>query len=158
MALCERTTTEKEEAEMLNNNKHNRALKVAGAIAIATAGYHAKTGDGILRAIEMSEDDMAFVTGTYQLGTMGWIAGGALLIGAAKITDPAARNLIVRVTAVLFGIPAFGTLALTGGEISPGGAALATVVALALYGRKIDPAPDQPGLQHDGVALAGGYR
>lgn len=114
----------------------NRALQFAGTLAIATACYHAKTGDDILREIAMSDDDMAFVTGTYQLGTMGWIAGGALLIGAARLVAQQARNLIVIVTAVLFGIPAFGTLALTGGEISGGGVALAAVVALALFGRK----------------------
>lgn len=114
----------------------DRALQFAGALAIATACYHAKTGDDILREIAMSDDDMAFVTGTYQLGTMGWIAGGALLIGAARLADQQARNLIVIVTAILFGLPAFGTLVLTGGEISGGGVALAVVVVLALFGRK----------------------
>lgn len=128
----------------------NRALQAAGAIAIATAGYHAKAGDSLLRKIAMNEDDMAFVTGTYQLGTMGWIAGGVLLIGAARLATQDARNLIVAVAAVLFGIPAFGTLALTGGEISGGGLALAVVVALAVYGRKL---PELPILQVAGTPL-----
>lgn len=129
------------------NTRKNRALQAAGLIAIATAGYHGWAGDAIVRDIAMSEDDMAFVTGTYQIGTMGWVAGGALLIGAARLRAQDARNLIVVVTAVLFGIPAFGTLALTGGEISIGGVALAVVVGLALYGRR-QPASEpveQPG-------------
>lgn len=121
----------------------NRALRLAGGIAIATAGYHAYAGDKLLRAMDLSASDMDFVTSTYQLGTMGWIAGGALLIGAARLESPEARKLIVTVTSVLFGIPAFGTLVLTGGEISGGGVALAAVVALALFGRR-PPQPTSP--------------
>lgn len=115
----------------------NTALRIAGAVAVGTAGYHAISGNAILRDLPLAADDMDFVTGTYQLGTMGWLAGAALLIGAARLQDQPARNLIVGVTAVLFGIPAFGTLALTGGEVTLGGALLSTVVGLALWGRRL---------------------
>lgn len=137
------------------NHKRNRALQAAGCIAFATAAYHGWSGDNILRAIELSDDDMAFVTGTYQLGTMGWVAGGALLLGAAKVTDRYARRLITRVTGVLFAVPAFGTLVLTGGEISAGGVALAAVVALTVYGRKLvaDEQPPIPAVSP--LAMAG---
>lgn len=129
-----------ERETIMNLSARNTALRLAGLVAIGTAGYHGWAGDKILRELEISAADMEFVTGTYQLGTMGWIAGGVLLIGAAGVTDDRARNLIVGVTTVLFGIPAFGTLALTGGEISGGGLALTAVVALALWGRK-QPSP-----------------
>ena len=132
----------------------NLALRLAGTTALATAAYHGISGDNILRGIEMAEDDLAFVTGTYQLGTMGWVAGGVLLIGASKMDSAQARNWIVGVLAVLYGIPAFGTLALTGGEISLGGVLLATVVALALYGRPIDPDGDAPADDVDLVLAA----
>lgn len=118
--------------------KPNTALRLAGATAVATAVYHGIEGDSILRAIPMSDGDMSFVTGTYQLGTVGWIAGGGLLIGAARLTDQSARNLIVGATAALFGLPALGTLALTGGRPTLGGAALAACVGLALLGRSSD--------------------
>ena len=120
----------------------NLALRLAGTTALATAAYHGISGDSILRGIAMTEDDLAFVTGTYQLGTMGWMAGGALLIGASRMDSAQARNWIVGVLVVLYGIPAFGTLALTGGEISLGGVLLASVVGLALYGRRIESSDD----------------
>lgn len=119
------------------NKARNRALQLAGAIAIGTAGYHGIKGNSILRAMELPPDDMDFVTGTYQLGTMGWFAGGVLLLGASRMDSPQARNWIVGVTTVLFGIPAFGTLALTGGEVSLGGALLGAVVSLGLWGRAL---------------------
>lgn len=132
---------------MKNNQQTDRqwapqdwALRLAGIVAIGTAGYHAISGSAILRDLPLNADDMSFVTGTYQLGTMGWLAGAALLIGAARLTDQKARNLIVAVTGVLFGMPAFGTLALTGGQISIGGSLLSLVVALAVSGRRVAPA------------------
>lgn len=123
------------EASMLNSDL---ALKLSGATAIATAVFHAVSGDNTIRDIAMSDDDMSFVTGTYQLGTMGWIAGGVLLIGASRMESQQARNWIVGVTTALYGFPAFGTLLLTGGKPNIGGALLATAVILANVGRKRD--------------------
>jgi len=117
------------------NKARNRALQLAGVIALGTAGYHGISGNRILRAMELPADDMDFVTGTFQLGTMGWVAGAVLLLGASRLDSTQSRNLIVGVTTVLFGIPAFGTLALTGGEVTLGGALLAAVVVLGLCGR-----------------------
>lgn len=119
-----------------NNRWKNVSLRTAGGLAMATAAYHGVVGDGMIREIAMAPKDMEFVAGTYQLGSMGWVAGGVLLIGAASLKEAAGRNLIVAVTAILFGFPALGTLVLTGGKISGGGLALALVVALALYGRR----------------------
>lgn len=118
--------------------EHNSALRLGGLTAIATACYHAFEGDRIIKGIEMTQENMDFVSGTFQLGTMGWIAGGALLIGAATLTDQKARNVITGIVAALLGFPALGTLVLTGGEINLGGTMLATAVALALFGRKLD--------------------
>ncbi len=121
-------------------NLQKQALRMAGATAIATAGYHAFEGDRTLRAIKMSEDDMSYVTSTFQLGTMGWLAGGVLLIGAASMADQKARNWIVGVTAALYGLPAVGTFTLTGGRPSIGGTLLAIATGLALFGRKVSNA------------------
>lgn len=135
--------------------KRNTSLRLGGVAAMATAGYHAYEGDRIIKGIEMSQDNMDFVSGTFQLGTMGWIAAGALLIGAATLADQKARNLIVVVVSVLLGFPALGTLMLTGGEISIGGAALATAVAFALYGRKQDRPDASSGTPQDDMIELG---
>ena len=129
--------------------KRNTALRLGGLTAIATACYHALEGDRIIKGIEMSQENMDFVSGTFQLGTMGWIAGGALLIGGATLDDQKARNVITGVVAALLGFPALGTLVLTGGEINLGGSMLATAVAFALFGRKLDPATtsDAPAIE-----------
>ena len=131
-----------------------RALQLAGAIALGTAGYHGISGDRILRAMELRADDMEFVTGTFQIGTMGWVAGGVLLLGAARMDSAQARNWIVGVTTVLFGIPAFGTLALTGGQVSLGGVLLAAVVALGLWGRALPATVEAAPSHASSLALA----
>lgn len=116
------------------------ALRSAGILAILTALYHAISGDAILRELEISPtNQMDFVRSTHQLGSMGWLAGGVLLIVAASLDSQQARNWIIGVFAVVYGLPAFGTLALSGGEISIGGVALALVVVLALVGRRGGP-------------------
>lgn len=121
---------------MESNVRRNRALQLAGALAIATACYHGIVGDNMLLAIPMSEADESFVRGTWQLGTMGWLMGGILLIGAARLVSQPARNLIVATMALQFIGPAFGSLAVAGG-VNIGGIGLASVVALALYGRRL---------------------
>lgn len=116
----------------------NWLLRLAGLIAIGTAAYHAIEGSNILKNLPLNDHDMQFVTGTYQLGTMGWLAGAALLIGAASLKDKVARNLIVSVLCVLYGIPAFGTFALTGGEITPGAVLLFLIIIFAVSGYRYD--------------------
>lgn len=140
--------------QLFLNKARNRALQVSGALALGTAAYHGISGDRVLRAMEISAEDMEFVTGTFQLGTMGWVAGGVLLLGAARMDSAQARNWIIGVTTVLFGIPAVGTLALTGGEISLGGALLGAVVALGLWGRALPAVVDVEPAQEPTLALA----
>lgn len=118
----------------------NIFLMISGALAILTAIYHAITGDSILQTLQITPAEQAeFVRSTYQLGSMGWMAGGVLLIAAATFDSQKARNWIVGVFVVIYGFPAFGTLALTGGQLSIGGVALALVVIFALLGRKKSP-------------------
>ncbi len=124
--------------------KRNTALRLAGITAIGTAGYHAVMGRRIIDTIEMSADDLAFVGATYQIGTMGWLAGGVLLMGASRMADQQARNWIVGVMTALYGLPAMGTLLLSGGKPNVGGVALALAVALAQYGRPRDLDPTPP--------------
>ena len=123
---------------------HKLALRAAGLVAIGTAIYHGVSGDGMLQAMEMSSADFDFVRSTYHLGTMGWMAGGALLFAAASMASQQARNWIVGVYCVMYGFPALGTFALTGGKPSLGGVLLATVVILALLGRKLNSAENLP--------------
>ena len=68
-----------------------------------------------------------------------------LLFGAARMDSAQARDWIAGVAAALYGLPALGTLTLTGGEISIGGVGLGVAALLALYGRRLEtlasPAP-----------------
>lgn len=115
----------------------NLALRISGILAICTALFHAIDGDTILRALEINPpEQMSFVRATHQIGTMGWIAGGVLLLAAASFTSQRARNWIVGVLAVLYGFPAVGNFALNSGRPSVGWIALAAVVVLALIGRQ----------------------
>lgn len=124
--------------------RRNMMLRVAGLIGVGVALYHGVAGGSIVRAIPMAAADLAFVAATYQIGTMGWLAMGVLLFGAAGFDAPKARSWVVWTAAVLYGLPAFGTFALTGGEPSVGGICLAICVALALYGRRPDTLPLEP--------------
>lgn len=118
----------------------NSALRISGVVAILTSIYHAVEGDSILRGLEIAPaEQFDFVWSTYQIGAMGWLAGGVLLLGAAGMQSQQARNWIVGVFAVLYGFPAFGAIALNGGNPGIGGTALAIVVILALVGRKVSP-------------------
>lgn len=117
-----------------NMNK-NILLRSAGILAIITAMFHAISGDSILRALELPEFELTFVRATYQLGSMGWLAGGVLLIAAASMTSQFAKNWIIAVLAFVYGLPAIGNFALNGGKPSFGWIALSVVVVLALLGR-----------------------
>lgn len=118
----------------------NLALRISGIVALCTAFYHAYGGETIIRSLEINpSEQIGFVRATYHIGTMGWIAGGVLLLAAASLTSQQARNWIVGVLTVMYGLPAFGTLALSGGRPNIGGIALAVVVVLALVGRRISP-------------------
>lgn len=114
------------------------ALRLAGLVGIGTALYHGIEGALIVDAIDMSAHDKQFVSATYQLGTMGWLAIAVMLIGAAGFDSLKARSWVVWTAVALYGMPAFGTLVLTGGEPNVGGICLGLSVALALYGRSPD--------------------
>ena len=62
---------------------HNNFLRLAGLCAIGIALYHGFVGDAAITALEVSPaEQVGFLRSTYQLGTMGWIAGGILLIAS----------------------------------------------------------------------------
>ena len=119
----------------------NLLLRLSGIIAIGTAIYHGVSADNILTSITaLSADQLGTIRALVQLGTMGWVFGGILLIGAASLLSHRARNWIVGVLGVMYGFPALGTLTLSGGEINLGGTLLALVVVFALLGRKLQSA------------------
>ncbi|MEM7735267.1 MAG: hypothetical protein AAF267_05695 [Deinococcota bacterium] len=117
----------------------NVALYLAGSLAIFTAIYHGIVGDRMLQLLEITPEELAFVRATYQLGSVGWLAGGVLLIAAGRLQSAAARNWIVGVFAVVYGFPAVGNFVLVGGRPSFGWLALASIVVLALVGRPMSP-------------------
>jgi len=120
----------------------NTALRLAGLLALLTALYHGYEGDRILGTLVIEPAEQAdFVWSTYQIGTMGWLAGGVLLLAAAGFRSQQARSWIVFTFGVLFGFPALGAVVLGGGNPGLGGAALLCVTVLALYGRRA-PSPE----------------
>lgn len=116
----------------------NAALRLAGLVGIGTALYHGIEGASIVGAIDMSAHELEFVSATYQLGTMGWLAMAVMLIGAGGFESLKARSWVVWTAVGLYGMPALGTLVLTGGKPNVGGICLGLCVALALYGRRPD--------------------
>lgn len=115
--------------------KHNLALRLSGLLAMGTALYHGIEANALINAMDLSAADLSVVGAFTQIGTMGWMAGGVLLIAAASMQSQKARNWIVGVFAAVYGLPAFGTIVLTGGQPSLGGILLAIVVVLAVFGR-----------------------
>ncbi|MEM6646747.1 MAG: hypothetical protein AAF730_10875 [Bacteroidota bacterium] len=122
----------------------NTALRLAGGLALLTALYHGYEGDRILGTLVIDPAEQTdFVWSTYQIGTMGWLAGGVLLLAAAGFRSQQARSWVVFTYAVLFGFPAVGAVVLGGGNPGLGGGALLCVTLLALYGRHA-PSPGAP--------------
>lgn len=121
----------------------NWILRVAGLMAMITALFHAYEGDAILRDLIVTPvEQLSFVRATHQLGAMGWMAGGILLIGFGSVRDQRARNWLVGVLAILYGFPAVGNFVLNGGRPSFGWIALSLTVILAIWGRRVSAPPD----------------
>lgn len=116
----------------------NGLLRLSGIAAMITAGVHSIEGDTLLRTLTVTpEEQLAFVRATHQLGAMGWLAGGVLLVAAGSMASQQARNWIVGVMTVMYGFPAVGNLVLSGGRPAFGWLALALVVVLAACGRQV---------------------
>ncbi len=122
---------------------NNMALRLAGISAIAIAIYHGLVGDAAITGMPLNAADMSFVRSTYQLGSMGWVTGGILLIVAASLMSQTARNWIVGVYAVVYGFPAVGAFMMTGGRPDISWIGLGLIVALALVGRKLSAGDGQ---------------
>lgn len=116
----------------------NWALRLSGVFAIVIAGKHAFEGDGLLRNMGLQPEDLMLVTAFLQIGSVGWLVGGVLLIAAASWTSQTARNWVVGVYGIMFGVFAVGNFVLSAGKPSFGWIALALLVILALVGRRMD--------------------
>ena len=120
---------------------HNYLLKAAGAVAIGIALYHGFVGDAAITALEVNPaEQIEFLRSTFQLGTMGWIAGGVLLMAAGGFASQQARNWIVGVFGFIYGFPAVGAFLMTGGRFDISWVGLGLAVVLAIAGRKIPKA------------------
>ncbi|MEM7029592.1 MAG: hypothetical protein AAF629_08505 [Chloroflexota bacterium] len=116
----------------------NTILRVAGAFAVLLAIFHGLQGDAMLTALKIDPpEQMAFIRATYQIGSLGWLAGGILFFVAASMKNQIARNWIVGVFAVVYGIPAASIFLVDIGVDVVGGIMLGVIVVLALIGRNV---------------------
>lgn len=116
----------------------NWILRLSGLGAIIVAGRHSYAGHGLLQKMALPEADMMLVNAFLQIGSVGWLVGGILLIAAASWTSQTARNWVVGVYGLMFGVFAVGNLVLNSGKPSFGWIALSLIVIFALIGRKAD--------------------
>jgi len=116
----------------------NWILRLSGLCAIFVAGNHSFVGDALLRKMTLPEEELMLVRAFHQIGAIGWVVGGILLIAAASWKSQTARNWIVAVYGIMFGFFAVGNFGMSGGQPSFGWISLALVVILAVFGRRAD--------------------
>lgn len=116
----------------------NWILRLSGLFAIFVAGNHSFVGDALLRKLTLPEEELMLVRAFHQIGAIGWLVGGILLIAAASWKSQTARNWIVAVYGIMFAFFAVGNFAMSGGKTSFGWISLALVVILAVIGRRAD--------------------
>lgn len=114
----------------------NLALQAAGILAIGIALYHGIYGDKIMRALTITPSDQApLMRGSFHIGTMGWLAGGILLLVASTLEPGIGRSAIVLVYAFVYGFPGVANAIINGGRPNIGWIGLLLIMILALLGR-----------------------
>jgi len=116
----------------------NWILRLSGLCAIGIAANHSFKGDRLIKEMGLPEKELMLANAFLQIGSVGWLVGGILLIAAARWTCQIARNWIVAVYGIMFGVFAVGNFVLNGGKPSFGWVMLTLIVILALVGRRID--------------------
>jgi hypothetical protein len=110
-------------------------LQCSGLAAIAVALIHGTLGETKVFARATIEPPRLrnLLRLCFQIGTIGWICGGVLLIAAPSLESAPARHWIVITTAVMFGIGMIGNAWIFHGRHF-GWMALGAVVAMAVAG------------------------
>lgn len=110
-------------------------LQGAGVIAILVSIAHGVIGETKVFARGIVEPPRlrTLLRLVWQAGTVAWIAGGVLLVGAPWMGSDAARHWIIATSAAVFGFAAVAN-ALATGTVHLGWIGMSAVVALAVAG------------------------
>jgi hypothetical protein len=110
-------------------------LQCSGLAAIAAAIVHGVLGETRVFARATIEPPRLrnLIRLCWQVGTVGWICGGVLLIAVPSMASEPARHWIVATVAVMYGFGIIGNAWIFRGR-NFGWMALSAVVALAVAG------------------------
>ena len=110
-------------------------LQCAGLAAIAVALIHGTLGETRVFARATIEPPRLrnLIRICWQIGTVGWICGGVLLIAVPSMASPSARHWIVITVSLMYGFGVIGNAWVFRGRHF-GWIALCTVIALAIVG------------------------
>ena len=109
-------------------------LQIAGGLAIFAALGHSYFGDQTLRAQPFEPPHIKkFIRCCYQFGSLGWLAGGILLLLAPSVMTSDARFWLICVLVPVYGFGGVVNAWFTRGRHF-GWVILAAVVLLALFG------------------------
>jgi hypothetical protein len=114
---------------------HDLSLQAAGIVAIAVALIHGILGETMVFARATIEPPRlrALIRVCWQIGTVGWICGGVLLIVTPSVASASARHWIVGTMCLMYGFGMVGNFwALRGRHF--GWAALGAVIMMAIIG------------------------
>jgi hypothetical protein len=110
-------------------------LQAAGIAAIVVALIHGILGETRVFARATIEPARlrALIRVCWQIGTVGWICGGILLIAAPFIASTSARHWIIATTCLMYGFGMVGNFWVLRGRHF-GWAALGAVITMAIIG------------------------
>lgn len=114
---------------------HDLFLWAAGLAAIAVALIHGILGETKVFARATIEPPRLrnLIRICWQIGTVGWICGGILLLAAPSINSISARHWIIITMCGMYGFGMIGNFWVSRGR-HYGWAALGAVVAMAIIG------------------------
>jgi hypothetical protein len=110
-------------------------LQLAGLAAIAAALIHGTLGETRVFARATIEPPRlrTLIRVCWQIGTVGWICGGVLLIAAPSMASVSARHWIVITVSAMYGFGMIGNAVVLRGRHF-GWAALCAVIVMAVAG------------------------
>jgi hypothetical protein len=110
-------------------------LQCAGLAAIVVALIHGTLGERRVFARASIEPSRLrnLIRFCWQIGTVGWICGGVLLIAASSIASAQARHWIVITVSAMYGFGVIGNALILRGRHF-GWVALSAVIAMAVMG------------------------
>jgi hypothetical protein len=110
-------------------------LQAAGIAAIVVALIHGILGETRVFARATIEPARlrTLIRVCWQIGTVGWVCGGILLIAAPSIASASARHWIIATTCLMYGFGMVGNFWVVRGRHF-GWAALGAVITMAIIG------------------------